>query len=128
MVTSVQGVEVSKIGAKLVMGLGFSLTIPAVFGIRFVLGIAEASFGPALTTSTSFVYDNFSHCSVTVQWFTAAEQTLTATTWQAMLGVSSAVGNLLAFGFYHIGGKHPLYGWQWMTVCISLISFVATGM
>ena len=64
---------------------------------------------------------------VTVQWFTAKEQTLTATTWQAMLGVSSAVGNLLAYGFYHIKGKDPLIGWQWLTVCIALISFVATG-
>ena len=62
-----------------------------------------------------------------MQWFTVNEQTLVATTWQAMLCVSGAFGSLLAFGFYHVTGHHPLRGWQWLTVCISLISFVSTG-
>ena len=116
---------------QLVMGLGFTLNVHAVFAIRFLLGIAESSFGPVLTTSELISHHQFSVAdmivAVTVQWFTAGEQTLIATTWQAMLGVSSAVGNLLAYGFYHVKGEHPLYGWQWLTVCIALISFCATG-
>lgn len=96
------------------MGLAFSLHIPEIFGIRFLLGLFESSFGPGLTT-------------ITVQWFTAEEQNLTATTWQGMLGASSAIGNLLAFGFYHVAGKNPLYGWQWLTVCISIISYIASA-
>ena len=64
---------------------------------------------------------------VTVQWFTQEEQTLVITIFQAFFGLAGAIANLLGFGFYHVVGKDPLYGWQWMTVCIALISFVATG-
>ena len=66
-------------------------------------------------------------CIVTVQWFTVKEQTLTATVWQAMFGLATAIGNLLAYGFYHIKGVDPLRGWQWMTLTISLISWCASG-
>lgn len=35
------------------MGLAFSLRIPAVFGIRFLLGFTESLIGPCLLSSRS---------------------------------------------------------------------------
>lgn len=64
---------------------------------------------------------------VTVQWFTTAEQTLITTVWQAMFGVAGVTSNLLAYGFYHIAGRDPLRGWQWLGVCIAIISTVNSG-
>lgn len=39
------------IWSALVIGLAFSLSIPPVFGIRFLLGLFESSFQPCLITS-----------------------------------------------------------------------------
>ena len=65
--------------------------------------------------------------SVTVQWFTAEEQTLVTTIWQAMFGVAGIVSNLMAYGFYHVKGRHPLWSWQWLNVSVAIISFIAAA-
>lgn len=45
--------------------------------------------------------------------------------------MANLIASLLAFAFYQINGatgtrSHGLYPWQWMTVCIGLISFCAS--
>jgi hypothetical protein len=71
--------------------------------------------------------------TVTVQWFTAAEQTMIVTIWQAMFAAASFISNLIAYGFYSIHGAKNLktkglYAWQWMTIVIAIISLVCSGM
>jgi MFS family permease len=65
--------------------------------------------------------------TVTVQWFTVEEQTMITTIWTAMFAIAGVTANLLGYGFYHILGRNPLYGWQWMTLAIAMISVVASS-
>ena len=44
-----------------------------------------------------------------------------------MFGIAGVVSNILAYGFYHIQGRNPLWSWQYMTVTIASISFIASG-
>lgn len=44
-----------------------------------------------------------------------------------MFGLAGIVSNILAYAFYHIQGKDPLWSWQWMTICIAIISFIASA-
>jgi hypothetical protein len=67
-----------------------------------------------------------------VQWFTTQEQVLITTVWQAMFTFANFIAALLAYGFYQINGPsglrtRGLYTWQWMTLCISIISGLASG-
>ncbi|WWC58155.1 uncharacterized protein I303_100690 [Kwoniella dejecticola CBS 10117] len=95
----------------LLMGLTFSLSIPPVFAIRFLLGFFESLFGPVLL-------------SITVQWYLKDEQPFVSSVWQSMLGASQAVMSLFGYAFYHLSGKRGgLHGWQWMTMTVSLFSF-----
>ncbi|KAK6909677.1 hypothetical protein L486_00676 [Kwoniella mangroviensis CBS 10435] len=115
-VAKVLGISIV-IWSALVMGLAFSLDVKPVFAIRFLLGFFESSFSPCLV-------------AITVQWFTAHEQTLITTVWQAMFAAAGFASNLIAYGFYQLGGDSNaktkgLYTWQWMTVVIALISFIA---
>jgi len=69
---------------------------------------------------------------VTVQWFLAEEQAMIVTIWQLMFVLANFIASLLAYGFYQIHGSlgiktKGLYTWQWMTLCISLISTIASG-
>ncbi len=48
-----------------------------------------------------------------------------------MFGLSNLVSSLLAWGFYQINGAagirtNGLYTWQWMTLCIACLSFIAS--
>ncbi|WWD08936.1 hypothetical protein V865_007051 [Kwoniella europaea PYCC6329] len=104
------------IWSGLLMGLTFSLSVPPVFAIRFLLGFFESLFGPVLL-------------SITVQWYLKDEQPFVSSVWQSMLGASSAVMSLLAYAFYHLTNKRGgLHGWQWMTLTISLFSFFSAVM
>lgn len=98
----------------LVLGLGFSLSIAPAFVIRFLLGFFESAFSPCLLT-------------ITVQYFRTEEQTLLITAWQSMLGASGIVSALIAYGFYHIKGG-PLKSWQYMHICLAVISFTASAL
>lgn len=54
------------------------------------------------------------------------------TIWQCMFAVANFVAALLAWGFYQVNGAgaertHGLYTWQWMTLCITFMSAIATG-
>jgi len=69
---------------------------------------------------------------VTVQWFLAEEQAMITTIWQLMFVLANFIASLLAYGFYQIHGSEGittrgLYTWQWMTLCISMISSIASG-
>nr|XP_019048766.1 hypothetical protein I302_02541 [Kwoniella bestiolae CBS 10118]OCF27696.1 hypothetical protein I302_02541 [Kwoniella bestiolae CBS 10118] len=95
----------------LLMGLTFSLAIPPVFAIRFLLGFFESLFGPVLL-------------SITVQWYLKDEQPFVSSIWQSMLGSSQAIMSLFGYAFYHLQNKKGgLHGWQWMTMTVSLFSF-----
>ncbi|RSH86801.1 uncharacterized protein EHS24_005074 [Apiotrichum porosum] len=97
------------IWSVLLLGIGFSMSMPPVFALRFLLGFFESLIGPVLI-------------SIMVQWYTVAEQPFVTTMWQCMLGTANAFTALLAYGFYHIqNGK--LKSWQWLHITISLISF-----
>ncbi|KZO90461.1 MFS general substrate transporter, partial [Calocera viscosa TUFC12733] len=103
------------IWSALLMGLAFSLNIPAVFGVRFLLGFFESLIGPCLL-------------AIMVQWYLKQEQAYVSSFWQCMLGFNSVIGGLLGFGFYHVTGKNGgLKGWQWMTVAVSLFSFISSA-
>ncbi|WRT63808.1 uncharacterized protein IL334_000733 [Kwoniella shivajii] len=94
----------------LLMGLTFSLSIPPVFAIRFLLGFFESLFGPVLL-------------SITVQWYLKEEQPFVSSVWQSMLGASQAIMSLFGYAFYHLSKSAGLHGWQWMTLTVSLFSF-----
>ncbi|WVR03573.1 hypothetical protein IAU60_000565 [Kwoniella sp. DSM 27419] len=95
----------------LLMGLTFSLSVPPVFAIRFLLGLFESLFGPVLL-------------SVTVQWYLKEEQPFVSAVWQSMLGLSTTIMSLFGYGFYHIvGTRAGLRNWQWLTLTVSLFSF-----
>ena len=69
---------------------------------------------------------------VTVQWFLAEEQAIITTIWQLMFVLANFIASLLAYGFYQINGasgdkQKGLYTWQWMTLCIAIISGIASG-
>ncbi|WWC85847.1 uncharacterized protein L201_000714 [Kwoniella dendrophila CBS 6074] len=99
------------IWSGLLMGLTFSLSIPPVFAIRFLLGMFESLFGPVLL-------------SITVQWYLKDEQPFVSSVWQSMLGASQAIMSLFGYAFYHLSGKKAgLRNWQWMTLTVSLFSF-----
>ncbi|KIR28475.1 hypothetical protein I307_05905 [Cryptococcus deuterogattii 99/473] len=95
----------------LLFGLGFSLSIPPVFAIRFLLGFFESLVGPTLI-------------ALTVQWYRVEEQPFVTSIWQSMLGISVAVSNLLAYGFYHIKDG-VLHSWQWLHITIALVSLIS---
>jgi sugar phosphate permease len=101
------------IWSALLMGLGFSLSIPPVFAIRFLLGLFESLVGPCLL-------------ALTVQWYLKEEQPFVSATWQCMLGLNGAIGGLLGFGFYHVEKAVGLHGWQWMTIACSIFSFISS--
>ena len=65
--------------------------------------------------------------SVTVQWYLKEEQPWINSIWFSMFGVANLISSLLAYGFYYIKRSAGLAGWQWMTLTMSLISFVASG-
>jgi len=103
----------------LLFGITFSLKVAPVFVLRTLLGFFESSFNPCLV-------------AITVQWFLAEEQAMITTVWQLMFVLANFVASLLAFGFYQIHGAQGiktkgLYTWQWMTLCISLISSIASA-
>lgn len=111
--------ELIHIHLQLLFGITFSLRVAPVFVLRTLLGFFESSFNPCLV-------------AITVQWFLAEEQAMIVTTWQLMFVLANFVASLLAFGFYKINGAEDiktrgLYTWQWMTLCISLISAIASG-
>ena len=115
------------IWSALVLGLAFSWHPIPVFVIRALLGLFESSFGPCLVTSECGArIRGVTLTPVTVQWFTAEEQTLITTFWQAMFGFAGIASNLMAYGFYHVQGAN-LKGWQYFTLCISIISFIASS-
>ncbi|WOO79139.1 putative transporter [Vanrija pseudolonga] len=96
----------------LLFGLGFSMSIPPVLAIRFLLGFFESLVGPCLV-------------ALMVQWYRIEEQPFVGTMWQCMLGLSTIITSLLAYGFFHIeNGK--LKSWQWLHVMIGLISLVCS--
>lgn len=65
---------------------------------------------------------------VTVQWFTAEEQTMITTVWQSMLGFATVISSLLAYGLVHLPRvTKGLYTWQWLNIIIASISGVASG-
>ncbi|OCF31218.1 hypothetical protein I316_07187 [Kwoniella heveanensis BCC8398] len=101
------------IWTALLIGLAFSLTIPPVFAIRFLLGFFESLFGPVLL-------------SITVQWYLKDEQPFVSSIWQSMLGLSNVIMSFFGFVFYHIKGKASgLVGWQWLFITVAIISFCA---
>lgn len=77
---------------QLAFGLAFSFSIPPVWGIRFLLGFFESTFGPCLL-------------SITVQWYTKEEQPFASATWQMMLGLASSIVGFLPFQTFHAGLK-----------------------
>ncbi|OWT36143.1 hypothetical protein C362_06177 [Cryptococcus neoformans Bt1] len=95
----------------LLFGLGFSLSMPPVLAIRFLLGFFESLVGPTLV-------------ALMVQWYRVEEQPFVTSVWQSMLGTSVAISNLLAYGFYHIKDE-VLHSWQWLHITIALISLVS---
>ncbi|XAO24864.1 hypothetical protein I312_103673 [Cryptococcus bacillisporus CA1280] len=95
----------------LLFGLGFSLSIPPVLAIRFLLGFFESLVGPTLV-------------ALTVQWYRVEEQPFVTSVWQSMLGISTAISNLLAYGFYHIKDG-ALHSWQWLHITIALVSLIS---
>ncbi|RSH83798.1 hypothetical protein EHS25_005413 [Saitozyma podzolica] len=106
------------IWTALLLGITFSLNVAPVFALRALLGFFESSFSPCLV-------------AITVQWFTTDEQTLITTVWQTMFACAGFVSNLLAYGFYQLHGSENirtrgLYTWQWMTLCIAIISAIAS--
>jgi sugar phosphate permease len=54
---------------QLLLGIGFSMSMPPVFALRFLLGFFESLIGPVLI-------------SIMVQWYTVAEQPFVTTMWQ----------------------------------------------
>ena len=67
-----------------------------------------------------------------MQWFVVEEQVAIVTIWQLMFVLAGFVSNLLAFGFYHLHGSenlkdHGLYSWQWLNLCLAIISSIASG-
>ncbi|KAL1413231.1 hypothetical protein Q8F55_000984 [Vanrija albida] len=99
------------IWSALLFGLAFSLAVPPVFAIRFLLGFFESIVGPCLL-------------SLTVQWYRKEEQPFVSAMWQMMLGLHSMIGGILGFAFYHVQ-KNALRGWQWMTLCIAIFSLIS---
>jgi hypothetical protein len=128
-------------GFQLLLGITFSLNVAPVFALRALLGFFESSFSPCLVASTSIppsgalrsaLQRRLADRAVTVQWFTTDEQTLITTVWQTMFACAGFVSNLLAYGFYQLHGSENirtrgLYTWQWMTLCIAIISAIASG-
>ncbi|WVQ83739.1 hypothetical protein IAT38_005883 [Cryptococcus sp. DSM 104549] len=101
------------IWSALLFGLGFSLSMPPVLAIRFLLGFFESLVGPTLL-------------ALMVQWYRVEEQPFVTSIWQSMLGLSVAISNLLAYGFYHVHGSH-LHSWQWLHITIALVSLVSAA-
>ncbi|ORX38061.1 major facilitator superfamily domain-containing protein [Kockovaella imperatae] len=105
--------------SALMFGLTFALDIKAVFAIRFLLGLLESSFNPCLL-------------AITVQWFLIEEQVKIVTIWQLQFVLAGIITNLLSYGFYHLHGAeltrdHGLYAWQWLVLCLSFISTIASA-
>ncbi|ODN77029.1 hypothetical protein L202_05573 [Cryptococcus amylolentus CBS 6039] len=100
------------IWSALIIGLGFSFNIHAVFGVRFLLGFTESVVGPCML-------------ALMVQWYRIEEQPFVTSIWQAMLGTATGISALFAYGFYHIqNGK--IHSWQWLHITVALISFVCS--
>lgn len=104
--------------SALMFGLTFTLSIPPVFAIRFLLGLLESSFNPCLL-------------AITVQWFIVEEQVAIVTIWQLMFVLAGFISNLLSYGFWHLHGAegirdHGLFSWQWLILCLSIISTIAS--
>ncbi|RSH83548.1 uncharacterized protein EHS24_007236 [Apiotrichum porosum] len=96
----------------LLIGIGFSMSIPPVFALRYLLGFFESLIGPVII-------------SIMVQWYKVSEQPFVTSMWQCMLGTSSIITSLLAYGFYHLqGGK--LKSWQYLHITIAIISFICS--
>lgn len=115
------------------MGLTFSLSIPPVFVIRVLLGFFESFFHPCLVAGTSRPSQARAKLKflVTVQWFLKSEQVLLITIWQSMFALSNLIAAVLAYAFYQINGATGnraagLYPWQWMSLCIAVLSLVAS--
>ncbi|WOO79996.1 putative transporter [Vanrija pseudolonga] len=100
------------IWSVLLIGIAFSLSVPPVFAIRFLLGFFESIIGPCLLT-------------LTVQWYLAPEQPLVQAVWQCMVGANTIISGILGYGFYHVKSHHGLKGWQWMHIAIAIVSFIS---
>ncbi|EEH09317.1 allantoate permease [Histoplasma capsulatum G186AR] len=72
-----------------------------LMGVRFLLGVAEATISPA------FVF-------VTSMWWTREEIPARCGVWFAGNSLGGLLSNFVAFGIGHI--KRPLAAWQWLFI------------
>ena len=102
-------------------GLGFSLRIPPILAIRFLLGFCESLIVSQTSQTCCLPSQGPVLIAITVQWYKTSEQPFVASIWQAMLGTSNIITSLLAYGFYHVqNGK--LKSWQWLHIAIASVS------
>ncbi|KAI0803491.1 major facilitator superfamily domain-containing protein [Xylaria sp. FL0064] len=86
-----------------------SRSFGALFVLRFLLGVAEASVSPALVFITS-------------TWYTRDEIPARTGVWFAGNSVGGIVSSLLAYGLGHV--RDHVGPWRWMFVVLGLATFL----
>ncbi|KAL7412202.1 major facilitator superfamily domain-containing protein [Mrakia frigida] len=78
--------------------------------LRTLLGVFECSIQPTFIILTSM-------------WYEKEEQVVTVSLWYCMNGLQTAVGGLIAYGFFHIQGT-AIKNWQFLFLILGLITIV----
>ncbi|KAF9891125.1 hypothetical protein FE257_005061 [Aspergillus nanangensis] len=114
-------VPTAKLIATAILLWGSSLAImaactdfPSLLGLRFTLGAFEAMIAPSCI-------------AVTQMWWRRSEQTLRASFWNGMNGLTFIVGSLFTYGLGHIKSD-TLYSYQIIFMFCGLLTVVYSGL
>ncbi|KAI0969022.1 major facilitator superfamily domain-containing protein [Xylaria arbuscula] len=88
-----------------------SRSFGALFVLRFLLGVAEASVSPALVFITS-------------TWYTRDEIPSRTGVWFAGNSAGGIVSSLLAYGLGHVRETDTVGPWRWMFIVLGLSTFL----
>lgn len=95
--------------------LAFTASVPVFYGLRFLLGVAEAGLYPALLYYLTL-------------WFPQAHQARVA----GFLTLGSALGNgagaLISGPLLDLNGALGLEGWQWIFLVTGMLPLILTGL
>jgi MFS transporter, ACS family, tartrate transporter len=81
------------------------------YGLRFLLGLAEAGFFPGIIFFLTL-------------WFPAAYRARIVSCFMAAIPLSSAIGSPVSAALLGLHGAHGLAGWQWLFIIEALPSIV----
>jgi ACS family tartrate transporter-like MFS transporter len=81
------------------------------FGLRFLLGVAEAGFFPGIIFFLTL-------------WFPAAYRGRIVSCFMAAIPLSSAIGSPVSAALLGLHGAHGLSGWQWLFIIEALPSIL----